>query len=116
MSWLDDHQDEAEAEHHLNLPLKVGDKVKFDSEKQRYTVQACNERFAVCTKPFNVKKTVLYTVVDFEKRIRGTENLVFGAGAETRKLCKEMLARLTSGETEVSHRNFVELDAVLVVS
>jgi hypothetical protein len=89
--------------------MNVGDKVKFREEKLRYTVQACDERFAVCTKPFNAQKTVLYTVIDFKWEVRGTENLIFGEGAETREQCEEMLARLASGETEVSHRNRIPL-------
>ena len=90
--------------------MEVGDKIKFKSEKQRYTVQACNDRFVVCTKPFNPKKTVLYTVIDFERNVRGRENLVFGMGAETRKQCEEMLERLASGDSEVSYRHWQTLD------
>ena len=90
--------------------MKVGDKVKFAEEKQRYTVQAKGERYIVLTKPFNLRKTVLYTVVDTEKNIRGTENLIFCMGAETRKDCEEMLQRLESGQTEVSHRNNIRLN------
>lgn len=56
------------------MNFKVGDKVKFKQEKQRYTVRACNDRFLICTKPFNVKKTYLYTIVDLEKGIRGADN------------------------------------------
>lgn len=80
-------------------------KIKFDRERQGYTVRASNDRFMVCTKPFNLQKTVLYTIVDREKKIRGTENLVFGLGAETDIQCLEMLERLTAGKTEISHRN-----------
>jgi hypothetical protein len=58
--------------------LTVGDKVKFCSEKQRYTLQARNERFFILTKPFNAKKTYLYTIVDNERVIRGPCNLIFG--------------------------------------
>lgn len=90
--------------------MKPGTKIKFECEKQRYTVRACNKRFWVCNKPFNLKKTVLYTVVDLVRNVRGTENLVFGFGAETKQQCKEMLARLASGETEVSYRNYRTLD------
>mgnify|MGYP000539358961 CR=1 FL=1 len=90
--------------------MKVDDKVKFKKENQRYTVQACNEKFAICTKPFNPRKTVLYTIIDFEKKIRGAENMVFGLGAETREQCEEMLQRVTNGESEVSSRNWCELD------
>lgn len=86
----------------------VGDKVRFAEEKQAYTIQARSDRYLVCSKPFNPKHTVLYCVVDLEKQIRGPENLVFGAGAETKEQCEEMIERLEgrSGfQTEVSYRN-----------
>lgn len=89
--------------------MNVGDRIKFVEEKQAYTVQAVGPRYAVCTKPFNPKRTVLYTVIDFTEKVRGTEDLVFGKGAETRELGEEMLQRLESGETEVSHRNRIPL-------
>lgn len=88
----------------------VGDKIKFKGEKHSYTIQACNERYLICTKPFNAKNTVLYTVVDLKQKIRGTENLVFCCGFETKELCEEALVRLQSGESEISHRNRVTLD------
>lgn len=97
-----------------------GTKVKFAAEKQRYTVRASNVAFSICTKPLNMirrvrgghthEKTVLYTIIDWRQNIRGPENLVFGMGAETGKDCREMLERLTEGESEVSHRRYVELD------
>lgn len=99
---------------------EVGALVKFAKEKKRYTIQASNRFFSVCTKPQNlvkrrgksgvVKKSVLYTIIDWVHQQRGTENLVFGMGAETRKQCEEMLDRLTNNETQISHRNFCELD------
>ncbi len=89
--------------------MEVGDKIKFKEEKQRYTIRASNRRFAVCTKPFNCKKTTLYTVIDLERNIRGTENLIFSAGAETDQQCIDMLDRLTKGETEVSYRKCIPL-------
>jgi hypothetical protein len=92
-----------------NSILPVGSKVKFIEEQQSYTVQASNIAFSVCTKPFNCRKTVLYTIIDWIKNIRGTESLVFGFGAETRDQCCEMLQRLTDGETEVSYRNNIPL-------
>ena len=108
--------------------LKVGSKVKFAAEKRPYTVQAADERFAVCTKPFNVYRSVLYTIIDFKENVRGAENLLFGAGAETREQCEDMLDRLngrhdsndrtliaagqkaTADHTEVSYRNRIDLD------
>jgi hypothetical protein len=97
------------------MRLPVGLRVKFREEAQRYTVQASSERYAVCTKPFNPRKTVLYTTIDFHEEVRGTENLVFGMGAETREQCEEMLKRLMGQcrdvgfRTEVSHRNRIRL-------
>jgi hypothetical protein len=90
--------------------MQTGDRVRFAEEKQAYTVQARGDRFLVCTKPFNPRRTVLYTVVDLAHGIRGTENLIFGLGAETREQCEQMLARLEAGETEISYRNRVPLN------
>lgn len=97
--------------------VKVGDRIKFAEEVQRYTVQARGERFIVCTRPFAPQKTVLYTVVDLVEQVRGTEGVVLSIGAETREQCDEMLARLEgrdSIKTEVSYRNRIALcvDAV----
>ncbi len=53
--------------------------------------------------------TVLYTIVDLKEKVRGTENLIFGMGAETDLQCSQMLDRLDRGETHVSHRNRIPL-------
>lgn len=90
--------------------FKPDDKIKFKGENRPYHVQACDSRYLICTKPFNLKKSVLYTIVDFKENIRGTENLVFCMGFETRKLCKEALKRLQSGYSEISYRNRIRLD------
>lgn len=105
------------------MKLAVGTKIKFVNEKKRFTVRASNERYSICTYPLNMivreggkkyrhEKTVVYTIIDFVKQIRGTENLIFGMGAETDEDCNEMLARLTDKEdpTEISHRNWHWLD------
>lgn len=103
------------------LVAKAGDKVKFAEERLSYTIQARGERYLVCTKPFNPKKTVLYTVVDLNEWVRGTENLIFGAGAETPEDCEEMLRRLEGRDhelgltTEVSRRNRVPLNVERVI-
>ena len=89
--------------------MKVGDKVKFKEEKKRYTIRAVGKRYVVMNKPFNARKTVIYTVCDFKEKIRGTESLIFCAGAETNDQCTEMLQRLESGETEVSYRNRIPI-------
>lgn len=96
-------------EYHLSK-LPVGTKIKFKREKQRYTVRASNVAFCICTKPFNARKTCIYTIIDWQRNVRGTENLIFGRGAETDEQCEEMLERLTNEYSQVSYRNFVELD------
>jgi|SRR5579872_3324131 len=109
------------------MKWKVGQKVKFFNEKKRYTIQACDERYAVCTYPINIikkrhggkyehEKTVMYTVIDLKKNLRGTENLVFGGGAEDKQDCEEMLARFNEEYgSEISHRNNRELDIECIV-
>ncbi len=98
-----------------DVKILVGDLIKFKSQKQRYRVQACNERYLVCTKPFSVRKTVMYTIVDLKEQVRGTENLIFCMGFETKELCEEALERLTNGDSEVSHRNRIDLDIEAVI-
>jgi hypothetical protein len=51
--------------------MKAGDKIKMDGEKQRYTVQAIDSDFAICTKPFNARKTYLYFIADRKQALRG---------------------------------------------
>lgn len=89
--------------------IRVGTKIKFLEERQRYTVQACDSRYAVCTKPFNCRKTVLYTIIDVQENIRGPENLIFCMGFETKEQCQEALVRLAKGESEISYRNRIPL-------
>jgi hypothetical protein len=94
--------------------MKVDDKVIFAEEKRAYTVQACDDRFVICTKPFNAKKTVIYSIIDWKREVRGTENLIFCMGFETRELCDEALKRLQEEVSEVSYRNFIDLKIVSV--
>ncbi len=90
--------------------IHVGNKVWFDEELCGYTAQARNERYIIFTKPFNLRKTVLYTILDTENMIRGPENLVFGFGAETREQCENMIKRLHNGDSEISHRHSIEVN------
>lgn len=93
------------------IPIKVkkGMKIYFQGENKPYTVRCFSERFVICTKPFNLKRTVIYTIIDWIREIRGTENTVFCMGFETDQDCNEALERLVSGESEVSYRNYVDL-------
>lgn len=111
--------------------VDVGTLIKFRSNARRfnrttYTVQASNRFYSVCTKPLNMikrlgggkyahEKTVLYTIIDWYNQLRGTENLMFGMGAETKKDCEEMLDRLTNAKSDISSRNWCKLDIEKIV-
>jgi hypothetical protein len=97
---------------HETLVMQRGDKIWVEPYKRPFTVQVANERYAICTRP--AFGSGIYFIADFEERVRGTENLIFGLGAETVEQCEDMLNRLTNGmhdgfKTEISHRNRVEL-------
>ena len=94
--------------------LNVGDKIKFKSEKQRYTIKAKSDRYLICTKPFNLQKTVLYTIIDAEENIRGTNYLIFNCYDYAKdEDIQDCLSDLISGKLEISRRNRIELDIEL---
>jgi len=88
-------------------------KMKFDGERQRYTVMAHNERFAIMTKPFNARKTYLYTITDLVRGVRGPCNLIFGLPCDvnTPGGAEEAIGYIERGEMEVSYRKCVDLSA-----
>ena len=92
--------------------MKIGDKIKCVGEKQRYTIQAFNNRFVIMTKPFNARKTYLYSIVDLERGVRGRDNLIFGSynPYNTKTGARENLKDLQSGKMEVSHRHYKRLE------
>lgn len=79
--------------------FELGMKIRFADEKQSYTVQAVSPsgRFVVCTKPFNARRTVLYSVIDLAQGIRGADNRVFGMGYETPEECQYAAAAFDAG-------------------
>lgn len=91
----------------MDLSVKKGDKILFVEESKPYKVRAVGDRYIICTKPYNLKHTGLYTIIDKQENVRGTENLVFCMGAETDEQCENMLERLEKGESEISRRNTV---------
>lgn len=92
------------------MKLKVNDKIKVPNERQRYTVQARDDRFIIATKPCNIHHTVLYFIIDLECKMRGPDNMIFCSGYETREQCEERLKELQEGQIEVSSRHGIELD------
>lgn len=95
------------------IPL-VGALVWVEREKRPYRVRARNDRYAVCTKPFNARRTVLYCILDAVDGRRAPEDLIFGFGAETDEQCAEMLQRVTVGDSGLSRRHGVDWDVARV--
>lgn len=93
-----------------NLSYSVGDKIKFKNEKKPYKITACNDRFILATKPFNLQHTYLYVLVDIEEMVRGADNYKCYGEYTDPKEAAEMLKLCDSGELEVSYRNFTRLD------
>lgn len=92
------------------MRVEIGDKVYVPKEKRPYRVRARDERYIICTKPYNPQRTVRYFIVDLKERVRGPDNMVFCSGYESDEDCAERLKELQSGEIEVSCRRHVDLD------
>ncbi len=92
------------------MRVEIGDKVYVPKEKRPYRVRARDERYIICTKPYNPQRTVRYFIVDLKERVRGPDNMVFCSGYESDEDCAERLKELQSGEIEVSWRRHVDLD------
>lgn len=109
---------ELERQYYPDYLLDVGDKVYFETDKRPYIVKASNDMFAICTKPFNIHKTCLYTIIDWRKGKRNRNNMVFNPYDYMKQEdIDECLKDLTDPEhaTEISHRGAVNLDIVRVV-
>ena len=90
--------------------LRVGDYVQIKGEKRPYVVKCRDDRYIICTKPFNLRRTVLYFIIDLKERLRGPDNCVFCFGYETLEQCHERLKDLQDGIIEISKRRSVPLD------
>lgn len=90
--------------------LKPGDRIHVPREKRPYKIRCRDDRYIICTKPFNPKRTVLYFIIDLEHKVRGPDNMVFCFGYETQEECEERLKELQNGEIEVSYRHGIALD------
>ena len=90
--------------------LKPGDPVFVPNEVRPYRVKCRDDRFIICTKPFNPMRTVMYFIIDIERGLRGPDNMVFCSGYETQEQCEERLKELQSGWIEVSTRRSVGID------
>lgn len=92
------------------MKVEIGDKVYIPTDKRPYKVRARDNRYIICTKPFNPKHTVLYFIIDLVDKWRAPDNMVFCFGYETDEDCKARLQELQSGEIELSRRRGIPLD------
>lgn len=76
------------------MKYKVGDKIKFKTEKQRYTIMACDERFIIAQKPFNPRRTFMYTLIDLKEKERSSDNYYCRFDYTDHKECEEALKML----------------------
>lgn len=96
--------------------IDIGDKIRFVEERQAYEVRARNTRYLICTKPHNLAHTVLYTIIDLERNVRGTDNLLFSHGYDTDAAIRDNMKRLDKGVMEVSYRNCVPLNIKNIIT
>ena len=92
------------------MKVAVGDKVYVPTDKRPYTVKARDERYIICTKPFNVQHAVLYFIIDLVEKWRAPDNMIFCRGYESTEDCIERLKELQDGTIELSRRRGIPLD------
>ena len=89
--------------------LVPGDPVYVNNEKRPYRVKCRDDRYIICTKPYNPQRTVMYFIIDLVRCVRGPDNMVFCSGYETQEQCEERLKELQAGWIEVSYRRSVPI-------
>jgi len=96
----------------INLSDDVKEtKILFKDEPHPFIVKSNKGRYAICTKPYNPKKTVIYTIVDFDKDIRSTvSNVLSPYDFNTQEDIDKCMEDLFSGKTYLSLRNQIKLE------
>ena len=92
------------------MRVEVGDKVYIPDQKRPYKVRARDERYIICTKPFNPQNTVLYFIIDLVDKWRAPDNMIFCHGYESDEDCMKRLKELQDGIIELSVRRGIPLD------
>lgn len=99
------------------LNVEIGSKIKFKSEKQRYTVMAHDARFVIAIKPFNLKKTYIYTIIDLKDKKRSSDNYYCRFDYNSTIECNEALKMLNETANNLgshgfwlSYRQVIDLD------
>lgn len=98
-----------------SLSYSVGDKIKFKNDKRPYKITACDSRYILAVKPFNLQHTYLYVLVDMEEMVRGADNYKCYGDYSNMEEAAEILKLCNDGEIEVSYRNFRRLDIEKII-
>lgn len=76
------------------MQLEVGDLVAVIGEKNRYTVRCRDERWIVCTKPYNAHRRKKHLIIDTENKMYGSDNHPYGLFYQTDEQCHYALRLL----------------------
>ncbi|MGL6185606.1 MAG: hypothetical protein ACRC1T_09540 [Clostridium chrysemydis] len=98
--------------------MKIGDKIILsDSKSKKWTVQGVYKNFAILTRPKG--KSYYYTIIDFDKRIRGASDRLFDfcdyMDTNDVKTRLRDLAGETDLKVEISIRNRIQLEDWIVL-
>ena len=92
------------------MRVEIGDKVYIPNEKRPYRVRVRNERYIICTKPYNPQHTVRYFIIDLIDKWRAPDDRLFCSGYESDQDCIERLHELQNGSINLSRRRGIALD------
>ena len=86
------------------MRVEVGDKVYVPNEKKPYKVRTRDDRYIICTKPYNPRHTVLYTIfeahvekVDITEMGDKTRKVLTAINCEYAERCERMYKRIQEG-------------------
>ena len=91
------------------MRVEVGDKVYIPDQKRPYRVRTRDDRYIICTKPYNPQHTVLYFIIDLVDKWRAPDDRLFCMGYESDEDCQERLTELQRRETlrQFSSREYI---------
>ena len=85
--------------------LVLGTIVTFVGDPRRWQVRAVpSDRYVILTVPDNQSRNNLYTIIDWERDVRGPDDIVGGHGYNTVAQIDQSAAALAAGDIGVSER------------
>ncbi|OFE10329.1 hypothetical protein A5N83_03145 [Rhodococcus sp. 1139] len=90
----------------LATALSAGQRVQFSESQRWWRVRAASDdrRFVILTSPFNLRKTVYYTILDTERGVRGPDDRMFSNGYESDSDIADRMRELVAGDIQVNRR------------